>query len=60
MLLAEDAMFFGPTSPLLRFLENMGINRLHLAFPFSPFHFGRILGLVADLCIVLNVLEVKK
>ena len=36
MLLAEDAMIFGPAR-LLRFLGNSGIDQLHLVFLFSPF-----------------------
>ena len=54
MLLAVNAMLDGPDH-LLGLCGNVRINQLHLALPFGPFHFGRILGLVVHFCIALKV-----
>lgn len=37
MILAQHKVFIGPAK-LLGFLGNMGVDRLHLVFPFSPIH----------------------
>ena len=56
MLLAVNTMLVGPAH-LLGFLGDARIDQLHLVFHFSPFHLGRILGLVVHLCIILYVLK---
>ena len=56
LLLAVNAMLVSQAQ-LIGLLGNARINRLNLAFPFGPFCFGRILGLVVHFCIVLDVLE---
>ena len=56
MLLAVNTMLDGPAL-LLGFLGNVRIDRLHPEFPFDPFHFCRMLGLVFHFCITLNIIK---
>ncbi len=55
MLLAVNSKLVDPAH--LLGLGNARIDQLHLAFPFDPFHFCRMLGLVCHFCITLNIIK---